>query len=61
MMRAFSRSPASGADAVAEGSIRSPAVRKLGTQFGQGWRYGRPMPAEAWGDSLRLHAIGAAQ
>lgn len=36
-------------------------LKKLGTQFGQGWRYGRPMPAEAWSETLRLPTIGAAE
>ena len=53
-----------GLDVVAEG-IESESderrLRKLGTQFGQGWRYGKPMPAEAWGDALRVPVIGAAE
>jgi diguanylate cyclase (GGDEF)-like protein/PAS domain S-box-containing protein len=51
-------------DVVAEGiesEVDELQLRKLGTQFGQGWRYGRPMPADAWAEILRVPAAGAAE
>lgn len=51
-------------DVIAEG-IESESderrLKTLGTQFGQGWHYGKPMPAEAWQEVLGVRKVGAAE